>query len=313
MAASRPRREHTYLTFVTDSSRWDRYVPRADDIIISTPPKAGTTWTQMICALLVFQRSELYRPLSQISPWLDFRSSDLDEIIGDLDAQSHRRFIKTHTPLDSLPYFDEVTYLFCGRDPRDVFLSFLNHWDNMSDGFMRRVASAAGGEEVPAKLPEDPNELFPIWMTVGASPWMSDGFPFGGVLYHTHTFWEHRALPNVHFLHYDDLKADLGGQMRKLAQRLGIAVDEDRWPQLVSAASFESMKEGAARLAPLAEVDAWKDSRRFFHKGESGQWRGVLSPESLEVYEKVFAELSPPSMATWIQGGSRAAGDPKLL
>ena len=311
--SNRPGHERVYVTLVTDSSRWDRYVPRAGDIIISTPPKAGTTWTQMICALLVFQRAELGRPLGQISPWLDFRSADVDEILANLESQSHRRFIKTHTPLDGLPYCEEVTYLYCGRDPRDVFLSFLNHWDNLTEEWHQRVAAAAELEEPPPAFPEDPNDLFPTWMTVGQTPWMSDGFPFGGVLYHTRTFWDQRKLPNVYFLHYDDLKADLAGEMRRLARQLGIAVPEELWPHLVSAASFESMKDAAARLAPLAEVGGWKDDRRFFHKGQTGQWRGVLSPKSLEVYDQVLAALSPRSMAEWIQGGSRVAGNPKTL
>jgi hypothetical protein len=41
--------------FVFDSSRWDSFERRPGDIIICTPPKCGTTWTQMICALLVLQ------------------------------------------------------------------------------------------------------------------------------------------------------------------------------------------------------------------------------------------------------------------
>lgn len=311
--SNRPGPERVYLTMVSDSSRWDRYVPRAGDIIISTPPKAGTTWTQMICALLVFQRADLDRPLGQISPWLDFRSADVDEIMRDLEAQSHRRFIKTHTPLDGLPYYAEVTYLYCGRDPRDVFLSFLNHWDNLTEEWHQRVVAAAALEGPPPALPEDPNELFPTWMTVGQTPWMSDGFPFGGVLYHTRTFWDHRKLPNVYFLHYDDLKADLAGEMRGLARHLGIAVPEELWPKLVSSASFESMKGAAARLAPLAEVGGWKDDSRFFHKGQTGQWRGVLSPKSLEVYDQVLTALSPRPMAEWIQGGCRVAGNPRTL
>ena len=311
--SSRPQRERVYQTLVTDSSRWDRYAPRPGDIIISTPPKAGTTWTQMICALLVFQRADLDRPLGQISPWLDFRSTDLDETLSSLEAQSHRRFIKTHTPLDGLPYYDEVTYLYCARDPRDVFLSFLNHRDNLTEEWHRRVEAAAGLEVPPPAFPEDPNDLFPSWMTVGHTPWMSDGFPFGSVLYHTRTFWDHRTLPNVYLLHYDDLKTDLSGEMRRLARELDIEVAEELWPALVSSASFESMKERAGRIAPLAELDGWKDDRRFFHKGQTGQWRGVLSPESLAVYEKVMGELSPPPMAAWIQGGRRVTGNPKTL
>ncbi len=42
-----------------DSRRWDGFEFRADDIVISTPPKCGTTWTQMITALLIFDTADL--------------------------------------------------------------------------------------------------------------------------------------------------------------------------------------------------------------------------------------------------------------
>src|SRR3954449_1862464 len=112
---------------VFDSSRWDGFVLRPGDIIISTPPKCGTTWMQMICALLVFQTPQFDRPLDQISPWLDMLTRDRDSVVADLDAQSHRRFIKTHTPFDGLPHDAGVRYIAVGRDPRDVACSWDNH------------------------------------------------------------------------------------------------------------------------------------------------------------------------------------------
>ena len=84
---------------ISDSARWDGFEFRPGDIVISTPPKCGTTWTQMICALLIFQTPTFAAPLDLISPWLDMLTRDRDEVVADLDAQTHRRFIKTHTPL----------------------------------------------------------------------------------------------------------------------------------------------------------------------------------------------------------------------
>ena len=40
-----------YRNLVFDSARWEGFTFRGDDIVISTPAKCGTTWTQMICAL----------------------------------------------------------------------------------------------------------------------------------------------------------------------------------------------------------------------------------------------------------------------
>ncbi|MGH9022020.1 MAG: sulfotransferase domain-containing protein, partial [Acidimicrobiia bacterium] len=89
-----------YRSVIADSARWDGFSFRPDDIVISTPWKCGTTWTQMICALLVFQTPELDRPLDLIAPWVDIQTRTKEDLFADLEAQRHRRFIKTHTPLD---------------------------------------------------------------------------------------------------------------------------------------------------------------------------------------------------------------------
>ena len=53
-----------YLSLIADNARWDGFSFREGDIIISTPPKCGTTWTQMICAMLIFQTPDLPQPLA---------------------------------------------------------------------------------------------------------------------------------------------------------------------------------------------------------------------------------------------------------
>jgi hypothetical protein len=118
-----------YVSLVSDSARWDDFSFRADDIVISTPPKCGTTWTQTLCAYLILG-TELDRPLADISPWLDMQINAPAEVMTMLEAQDHRRFIKTHTPLDGLPYDDRVTYICVGRDPRDVAVSWEHHQEN---------------------------------------------------------------------------------------------------------------------------------------------------------------------------------------
>ena len=92
-----------YRTLIMDSQRWKGFEFRSSDIVISTPPKCGTTWTQMLCAMLIFDGPDFPAPLSQLSPWLDQTISSLDTVRDLYAAQPHRRFIKTHTPLDGLP------------------------------------------------------------------------------------------------------------------------------------------------------------------------------------------------------------------
>src|SRR5438876_6107878 len=144
-----------YRSLVSDSGRWDGFQFRDDDIVISTPPKCGTTWMQMICALLVFQCTSFDTSLDLISPWLDMLTRARDDVVADLDAQTHRRFIKTHTPLDGLPFDSRVTYIAVGRDPRDVALSWDNHLANMDFEALIGARAAAVGLDDLAELYPD--------------------------------------------------------------------------------------------------------------------------------------------------------------
>src|SRR5947207_5233927 len=155
-----------------DSRRWDCFEFRDDDIVISTPSKCGTTWMQMQCALLVFQDPALPAPLTRLSPWLDIQTEALDSVRALLESQTHRRFIKTHTPLDGVPFDERVTYIAVGRDPRDVAISWDNHFNNMNlEVVIGRRVEVAGmddlAELMPNGIPEfsdDPVVRFWEWI-----------------------------------------------------------------------------------------------------------------------------------------------------
>src|SRR5262249_50308235 len=238
-----------YHSWLADSSRWDGFEFRAGDIVISTPSKCGTTWMQMICALLIFGDADLPRPLTELSPWLDIRTDSITNVRTALAAQSHRRFIKTHTPLDGLPFDERVTYICVGRDPRDVAISLGNHWNNMNrEVLLKARVTAAGSEDLtpsdaddPPVRAEDPVERFWRWVEDDVRP--SEGLEL--LLHHLQTFWDQRQATNVVLVHYADLQADLDGEMRRLAGRLGIAIDEDAWPGLVAEARFDRMRDRA--------------------------------------------------------------------
>jgi hypothetical protein len=298
-----------YRTLVADSARWEGFEFRDGDIIISTPPKCGTTWTQMICALLIFQTADLNRPLDQISPWLDQNTKSRDEVFADLAAQDHRRFIKSHTPLDGLPWDERVTYVAVGRDPRDVAISMAHHFDNMDFGaFLALIDSAVGLDKLADVMSEpEPPPTTPIdrfWA------WVDDDTPLGrtlgglaGTLHHLSTFWQARERPNVVLLHYGELKADLVGQMRRLAAVLDIDIEPDRLAELAPAASFESMRERAKTVAPNTTDPIWVDSTSFFHRGTSGQWRDLLDDVDLKRYAGRVAALVGDDFSNWAHQG----------
>lgn len=304
-----PRIEHHYDHRVFDSARWTGFDHRPGDILICTSYKAGTTWTQMICALLVLRTADLPQPLTEISPWLELRADPIEKVLATYAAQSHRRFIKTHTPLDGLPYRPDATYLYVGRDPRDVFMSMINHLRNNDP---RALANLFGEERASIRIPDDPNELFDAWISTGMFPWEQDGYPYWSHFSHAATFWRYRHLPNVHLFHYQDLKEDLVGGMRGMARVLDIEIDDAELRSLAEHARFDAMKARADHLAPDVNFAMWQDNARFFNKGTSGQWRGVLSAESLARYEARKAEL-PAHLGAWLEQGSLSLGDPKAL
>jgi hypothetical protein len=298
-----------YRTLISDSARWEGFAFRADDILICTPAKCGTTWMQMICALLVFQSTNFDSSLDRISPWLDMLTRERDDVIADLDAQTHRRFIKTHTPFDGLPYDKRVTYVVVGRDPRDVALSWDNHINNMNfESLLGARAAAVGLEDLaemfPDGIPERPDsEIDRFWQ------WVDDPTPpttngaGGGLLvtmHHLSTFWAVRERPNVVLVHYGDLKDDLDPQMRRLADALGIDIPEALWPQLVDAATFDRMRERADRIAPDTTHGIWQDNQQFFHRGTSGQWRSLLDDDGVRRYFERVSQVAEPDLAAWV-------------
>jgi aryl sulfotransferase len=299
-----------YRSIVYDSDRWDGVELRPGDIVISTPPKCGTTWTQMICALLVFQTPDLPAPVSELSPWVDQEVRSRKALRSMLEGMDHRRFIKTHTPLDGLPRVAGVTYLCVGRDPRDVALSMDNHMRNIDlDAFRLAREAAAAEDEIELPPPitppppaDDPQERFWTWVDNDA-PSTETGSSLRRTLEHFATFWGVADL-DVVLLHYDELQADLEGSMRRLATHLEIEVAADRWPALVEAATFASMKAQADRTAPNGGRGMWKDDGAFFHRGTSGQWREVITtPEDLERYRTRVQSLTTTDLAAWAHRG----------
>jgi hypothetical protein len=289
-----------YRSADEDSARWNGFVFRDRDIVISTRSKSGTTWMQMICALLVFQTPKLPAPLVDLSPWLDWLGAPREEVHSRLAAQRHRRFIKTHTPLDGVPLDPRVHYVVVARHPLDMAVSLYHQGANLDRARMRQLTGRPEPEE-RAGPPPSLHQWLGTWIEREVEPGDAlDSLP--GVLWHLSDAWARRHAPNVVLVHFDDLSADLDGEMRRVADVLGFDVPADVWPELVAAATFDRMRANAELLAPDA-AGVLKDRGAFFRSGRSGQGRDLLSADQVARYRDRSARLAPPDLLRWLHRG----------
>jgi hypothetical protein len=293
-----------YRSFICDSARWEDFDLHPGDIVVTTPPKCGTTWMQTLCLLLV-HGAPLPAALSDLSAWLDQELKSMARVRAMYDAQPHRRVIKTHTPMDGIPWRDDVTYVGVGRDPRDVALSAKDHSSNMDMDAARTARDAAGAPP----LPTTPDAPPPMPRTV--QTWIEDDKPieqFGSSLaftvHHLEQLWTIRDRPNVLLFHYGTLRSDLPGSVRRLAAGLRIDLDDETLAAVVAAATFESMRDDADRSAPNTTVSLWRDNRAFFAEGHVGAWRDQFTTEELATYEERIVALRPDeSLRAWLHDG----------
>ncbi|MCC3859751.1 sulfotransferase domain-containing protein [Pseudemcibacter aquimaris] len=306
MDTSNPVKTREYINHpIMKSDRWEAYNHRAGDIVITTSYKAGTTWMQTIVANLIFQDGEMPHPVSFMSPWLDMDIEPLDEIIERLDAQDHRRFIKTHLPMDGIPYFDTMKYIYVCRDGRDVFMSLWNHHSGYSDDIRGLVGEKMKDMGMPP-FPFDYDDIhafYEDWISKSWFEWEDDGYPYWSHFHHLQSWWEHRRLPNIHFVHFADLLSDPEKAIRKIAAFLDIEIDEKQMPGILERISFGSMKKNFMNIMPESE-GIWKGGGdRFMNKGTNGRWRGVLTENELNQYHLVVARDTTPDAAEWLEHG----------
>ena len=303
-SAKLPTVKHLYQNHMMDSRRWNYFTPRADDIVVATSYKAGTTWVQVIVGNLIFSGNRPAAPIDAISPWLDNRSFPLEVVLSELEQQTHRRSIKTHLPLDSLPFHPSIKYLYVARDPRDVFMSWWNFYSDFIPQIIAAVNSVPGrmGPELPP-CPTDIHELWRGWMTRGAFAWETEGYPFWSVLHHAQSWWDYRHLPNILMVHYADLLADLEGGIRRIARFIDIEPPSEVWPTIVKNCTFAEMKAKGSELIAFANMALQGGANAFFHKGTNGRWRDILGADELKLYDAAASRELTPECRRWLEHG----------
>lgn len=303
MSQELPQKTRAYRNHTIDSEHWRGFERRPDDIIIATPYKCGTTWTQAIVLQLVFRGEGIF-PTGEYSPWLDFAPRKAAESQAILNAQTHRRVIKTHTPLDGFEYDPNSKFIVVGRDPRDVFMSLWNHYSNYTEFAIAEFNDRPDriGDRQP-RCPEDIRDLWNMWISRGWFDWETEGYPFWSNFHHVQTWWDYRHLPNIRFVHYNNLLADLSGEIRRIADYLDIECDADLASKIAGKVEFSSMKKQADQFVGHEDDIFVGGAKTFINKGTNGRWRGVLNEQDLQKYEDTASRVLSAECRKWLETG----------
>ena len=217
--SSLPRKTRELHSHHFDSTIWNDLIFRDDDIVTATYAKSGTTWMQQIIAQMLFG-GDPDLAVAEMSPWLDLRVPPKEVKLPLVEAQTHRRFLKTHLPVDALVFSPKARYVYVGRDGRDVVWSLYNHHVNANAVWYAALNDTPGRVGPPIEPP--PQDIGQYWRE-----WMDrDGFPFWPFWENVRSWWAIRELPNVLFVHFESLKRDMATEMRRVAAFLNIAIDE---------------------------------------------------------------------------------------
>ena len=284
-----------------DSTIWNDFDFRDDDIIISTYAKAGTTWVQQIISQLLFNGEEGLE-VAEMSPWLDLRVPPKEVKLPMVEAQTHRRFVKTHLPVDALVFSDKAKYVYIGRDGRDVLWSMYNHHATANEAWYEALNETPGRVGPPIEPPpESIVQYYHDWLD-------NDGYPWWSYWENVRSWWDIRELPNVYMLHFANLKRDMPGEIRKLAEFIETPIDESRWESILEHCSFDYMKAHATKSVPLGGAFWDGGAQTFIHKGTNGRWREVLSDAESAKYEQRAEMELDPDCARWLATGKLAQG-----
>ena len=280
-----------YKNAVMDNARWAGFAPRPGDIFVCTPSKCGTTWMQTIVANLLWPDGNFPGPIvNGVCPWIEAKFMPAEAMHAMLAAQTHRRAMKSHTPADGIPWFDDAKYITVARDGRDAFMSWCNHVTRMKMTTLLNEQAEKDGVAKISTFDGDYRRFFYQWL---------DENNFFDVVA---SYWARRDRKNLLFVHYNDLKTDLAGEMRRVAAFLDIALDAAAWPAVVERCTFEGMRRADTRIGNF-EMAFEGGIEGFLFKGTNGRWRDVLGPDELAAYQRRIAAVLPSDAVRWLEHG----------
>lgn len=255
--------------------------PRPDDVLITTAPKAGTTWMQQILHQARSGGDPHFRSIAEVVPWLERPLPGLDwraQLAG-YEALPGPRVFKTHCTAEQTPGLGELRVILTLRDPRDCCLSFYHHLHNLTDELLAR-----SGHQRPVSLDAHVEQ----WLAGGA--WLRN----------VGSWWPWRGHPRVLILRYADLKEDLGAGLDRILDFLGWSLTPMARERVLEYAGFAWMKAHDARFSRQLDGRPSFAPGRFIREGRVGGYRDALNPaQSARILARVRATL-PEDCCAWL-------------
>lgn len=292
------KKTHDVLNHHQDSTNWDFVEFREGDVVAANWAKAGITWLQQILLQLIHNGDASVK-VRDSGIWLDWWTIPKTDIPKWTNAIPGRRVFKTHLPADALNLLPQVKYVYIGRDVRDVVWSFYPHLRNYTDELVA-LANSAPHRKTERDFIVPTSDI----RTYYHSFLENDGAPYWPFWESVQSWWDVRGLPNIMLVHYQNLKDDLPGMIRKIATFIDAPITPDAWPKILEHCSFNYMKAHKDELLP---IDSFKDKgATFMHKGETGRWRAVLSEEEIAKADRIAGQHLSRDCAHWLKTGQGA-------
>ena len=278
-------------------SRWGEYsafhdpyllanfTARSSDVLITTAPKAGTTWMQQILYQLMSGADTDYSNIFDVIPWLEcpIEGKTSEQRLLELEEQKSPRVFKTHCTYPQTPGVNTVRIVLSSRDPRDCCVSFYHHMMSLTDAVREKHDI-----EVPASF----DAYFEQWMEYAS--WYRN----------VESWWPHISDENVLWLRYEDMLADLPLCVDRLLQFLSWTLSPEKRLQAIDNSSFIWMKSHSEKFIPKLEngEPVFKPGG-FIRKGQVGDHKTLLSVEQETMIIDRAREVLPQACLNFLDLG----------
>ena len=323
-----------------DTTIWTDFIASDNDIFIVSPAKCGSAWLSEIVGQLLYKGDysqvnnastiaqvvvlPSFGPMARAVASKDASVNMIDVINDQLkNPNIKHRIIKSHEPIETMPYNPNCKYIFLARDYRDIIWSFYNHFRNYSDYtidyLLNRIDEPMQDRKYQLKyqFPKFDDlekeycekyeyDFWKLSLTKQDSFGNNDGYPFWSQLWITGSWLNCKHYKNIKFLHYNELKKDLKQCFYDIKQFLELDdddydYDDATMDQLVSNCQFETMKK---KSKLIYQSTMWKDPTKCVYKGINGRWKDSLTDDDIQQYRKIAAKYMTSSDIYWMENGT---------